>query len=245
MKLAIIPARYDSSRFPGKPLAGIHGKPMIERVYDAVRNAHIFDHIVVATDDNRIFNAVESFGGNVMMTSQSHRSGTDRCIEIVEKFNAMNHHFDIVVNIQGDEPGIRKEQIQKVIQGFNNPKVEIVSLYKKIEKEEEIRSPNVVKCVFSNTGNALYFSRLPIPYQRNMDVSCYYKHIGIYAYRNLTLRKIKTLKASSLEVSESLEQLRWLQNDISIQLLETNFETRGIDTPDDLLAFNRAFQAEK
>ncbi len=236
-KLAIIPARYASSRFPGKPLVEILGKPMIQLVYEAVRDSALFDHLVVATDDGRIYDAVEQFEGNVMMTSSSHRSGTERCIEMVEKFNAMGHYFDVIVNIQGDEPGIKATQIKELLDTFNKPDVRIASLYKRIEDEADIVNPNTVKCVFSKQGKALYFSRSPIPYPRNKDKVIHYKHIGIYGYRNETLTRLKSLPPSPLEQSESLEQLRWLENDIDMYLRPTSIETTGIDTPEDLARF--------
>ncbi len=245
MKLAIIPARYASGRFPGKPLADILGKPMIQLVYEAVKNAALFDDVVVATDDGRILEAVEQFGGNVMMTSSSHRSGTERCIEIVEKFNALGNLFDIIVNIQGDEPGIRTTQMKELLSVFEKPGVQIASLYKQIEDEQEVHDPNTVKCVFTKQGEALYFSRSPIPFPRNKDKAKYYKHIGIYAYRNEVLTRLKQLPPSLLEESESLEQLRWLENGINIHLHRTKFDTIGIDTPGDLDRFLQYLQKQK
>ena len=234
--LAVIPARYASTRFPGKPLVSINGKPMIQWVYEAVKSSNLFDKIVVATDDDRIFQTVKSFQGEVMLTSQEHRSGTDRCIEVVENLNKNGSFFDAIVNIQGDEPGIKKEQIEQLLNQFLNPSIQIATLVKEIKNQATIKDRNVVKCVFNDYHKALYFSRSPIPYSTN-ETTKYYKHIGIYAYLNSTLLQIKTLSPSPLEISESLEQLRWLENDLPIHIAITEHESVGIDSPEDLKEF--------
>lgn len=214
------------------------GKPVIQRVYEQVNG--LLDYVAVATDDNRIFDAVRNFGGNVVMTSVNHKSGTDRCREAYTLCGGDN---DVVVNIQGDEPFIHKSQIQSLIKCFDDPATDIATLVKPFlpsdgfEKLENVNSPKVV--VDANM-NALYFSRSIIPYQRNREKSewlanhTYYKHIGLYAYRADVLDKITRLPQSSLELAESLEQLRWLENGYKIKVGITNVETIGIDTPDDL-----------
>lgn len=236
--IGIIPARYASTRFPAKPLAMLGGKPVIQRVYEQVNG--LLDYVAVATDDNRIFDAVRNFGGNVVMTSVNHKSGTDRCREA---YTLCGGDYDIVVNIQGDEPFIHKSQIQSLIKCFDDPTTDIATLVKPFlpsdgfEKLENVNSPKVV--VDANM-NALYFSRSIIPYQRNREKSewlanhTYYKHIGLYAYRADVLDKITRLPQSSLELAESLEQLRWLENGYKIKVGITDVETIGIDTPDDL-----------
>lgn len=236
--IGIIPARYASTRFPAKPLAMLGGKPVIQRVYEQVNG--LLDYVAVATDDNRIFDAVRNFGGNVVMTSVNHKSGTDRCREA---YTLCGGDYDVVVNIQGDEPFIHKSQIQSLIKCFDDPTTDIATLVKPFlpsdgfEKLENVNSPKVV--VDANM-NALYFSRSIIPYQRNREKSewlanhTYYKHIGLYAYRADVLDKITRLPQSSLELAESLEQLRWLENGYKIKVGITNVETIGIDTPDDL-----------
>ncbi len=238
MKIAgIIPARYGSTRFPGKPLALINGKTMIRRVYEQVMKASTIDLAIVATDDQRIMDEVESFGGHAAMTAIHHKSGTDRCAEVLEN---LDDKIDIVINIQGDEPFIDPKQIDLLAGLFQNPKVEIASLSSLISNENELDNPNVVKLVTGKDGRALYFSRLPIPYVRgeqtgsNLENHNYFKHIGIYAYRSEILRKIVKLDQGKLEKAESLEQLRWLENGFSIYLSHTNSESISIDTPEDL-----------
>ena len=235
--LAIIPARYNSTRFPGKPLVDIGGKSMIQRVYEQTQKVRSFTKIIVATDDIRIEEHVKSFGGDVMMTSTEHQSGTDRCGEVVRK---LTENYDVVVNIQGDEPFIQPEQLEKLITAFSNENTQIATLGFKLNDSEAIFNPNIVKVVFSVSGNALYFSRNPIPFNRNsekenwINTTSYYKHLGIYAFRSDILRKINTLEQSTLEKAESLEQLRWLENDFKIKVVETDIDTIGVDTPEDL-----------
>jgi 3-deoxy-manno-octulosonate cytidylyltransferase (CMP-KDO synthetase) len=237
--LGIIPARYASTRFPGKPLADIFGKTMIQRVYEGA--SEILSDIVVATDDQRIFDAVKNFGGNVVMTSENHNSGTDRCFEAYEK---LQKNFDVIINIQGDEPEIQAGQIKLLQNCFIDKKTEIASLVKKITKEDgenSLSNPNHVKAVIDKNNYALYFSRSVIPHFRNLaDESeqimrhTYYKHIGLYAYKSDILAEITKLPPSSLEKTESLEQLRWLENGYKIKIAVTDIESIGIDTPEDL-----------
>lgn len=239
--IGIIPARYDSSRFPGKPLIDINGKTMIQRVYEQALKAESLVDVFVATDDDRIFQEVEKFGGKAIMTSTDHLSGTDRCKEVVSILASSGHKIDLVVNIQGDEPYIRPDQIEKVCRCFNNPDVNIATLAKRIESQNELFSNTVNKVIFNKQKNAIYFSRTPIPYLLNQNQDTwhrmfpYYKHIGIYAYRAETLLAIASLEPTDLEKAESLEQLRWLENGYIIRVEETLFESVAIDTPADLL----------
>jgi 3-deoxy-manno-octulosonate cytidylyltransferase (CMP-KDO synthetase) len=232
--LGIIPARYASTRFPGKPLVEIGGKTMISRVYTQCIKSDLSE-VVVATDDSRIFHHVKTFG-KVVMTGEHHPSGTDRCNEVAEK---LTEKFDYIVNIQGDEPFIDPKQINLLISLLNGH-TQIATLIKKIESAEHLFNPNVVKAVKGASGEALYFSRSPIPHVRGkedkdwLNHQTYYKHIGMYGYRADVLPKIAALKQGILEKAESLEQLRWLENGYSIQTAETNQETFGIDAPDDL-----------
>ena len=234
--IGIIPARYASTRFPGKPLAMIGGKTMIERVYEQAQKA--LDTVVVATDDTRIYKAVESFAGNVVMTSAEHRSGTDRCWEAYLKYG---EKADVVINIQGDEPFINPEQIEAVKACFPTDIATLVKPYSATDDIEELLNPNNVKAVVSSvTGCALYFSRNVVPFLRGVPQSewlqkqQYYKHIGLYAYRVDVLEQITLLPQSPLEKAESLEQLRWLENGYQIKVATTDYETIGIDTPADL-----------
>ncbi len=235
--IGIIPSRYNSTRFPGKPLVDIAGKSMIQRVYEQTQKVRSFSKIIVATDDVRIEEHVKSFGGDVMMTSAEHQSGTDRCGEVVRK---LKENYDVVVNIQGDEPFIQPEQLEKLIATFDDVNTQIATLAIKLKNSEDIFNPNIVKVVFSVSRNALYFSRNPIPFNRNSEkqnwntTTNYYKHLGIYAFRSDILRKINTLQQSTLEKAESLEQLRWLENEFKIKLVETDIDTIGIDTSEDL-----------
>lgn len=237
--LGIIPARYASTRFPGKPLIDIGGKTMIRRVYEQSLQSRL-DKIVVATDDERIAEEVGRFGGEVILTAATHQSGTDRCAEVAEQFP----DFDIVVNIQGDEPFIAPEQINLVRDCFNHETVELATLIKKIEHNDELFNINIPKVVINEQQEALYFSRHPIPFLRNQEkenwltAHSFYKHIGIYGYRRIILLALTRLRPSSLETAESLEQLRWLENGYRIRTQVTTLETLAIDTPDDLLKIN-------
>lgn len=233
--LALIPARYASTRFPGKPLAMINGKPMIQLVYE--RASSLFEHCYVATDDSRIEQAVVAFGGRVVMTSTTHRSGTDRCFEAMTKIGG---HFDVVVNVQGDEPFIAVEQLEQLKECFADPTTDIATLVKPFTDDEDIFNPNSPKVVLSVDGFALCFSRSVIPYLRGIEPidwqanHKYYKHIGLYAYRSNVLSSITSLPAGELEIAESLEQLRWLENGYKIKTAVTEIPSFGIDTPEDL-----------
>jgi len=235
----IIPARYASSRFPGKPLALIGDKPMIQWVYE--RASKSLELVYVATDDERIFDTVQKFGGKAIMTSPDHLSGTDRCAEAVSLImKETGIKIDIAVNIQGDEPFIKPEQINQLKDCFNERGVEIATLVRKTESGEDIFNPNQPKVIIDLKGDAIYFSRAAIPYLRDYEMSTwsgkhtYFKHIGLYAYRTGTLNKITLLQRSSLEIAESLEQNRWLENGYRIRTAVTLWESIGIDTPDDL-----------
>ena len=241
--LGIIPARYHSSRFPGKPLVDIAGKPMIQRVYEQALLSHALEEITVATDDERVMKAVEGFNGKAILTSSDHRSGTERCGEVVDLLAARGRSFDIVINIQGDEPYINPLQMDEVAACFLDPSVSIATLARRIKSEKDLFNPNVVKVIFGHAGDALYFSRHPIPYRQNAEKGqwltglAYFKHIGIYAYKPKVLKEIATLETSIIEQAESLEQLRWLVNGFPIRVSETHFESHAIDTPDDLSKF--------
>jgi 3-deoxy-manno-octulosonate cytidylyltransferase (CMP-KDO synthetase) len=237
--IGIIPARYASTRFPGKPLADMGGKPMIRRVYEQVIKT--VDNVYVATDDNRIEEVVKNFGGNVIMTSEEHHSGTDRCYEAYCK---IGEGYDIVINIQGDEPFIQPEQIELLKSCFSDSETQIATLVKPFDKEGDFEktlfNPNTPKVVINNRHEAMYFSRSIIPYIRSVEYKewlksqTFYKHIGLYAYRADILKEITSLPQSALEKAESLEQLRWLENGYKIKVAVTHLETIGIDTPEDL-----------
>ncbi len=230
--IGVIPARYASTRFPGKPLIDIGGKSMIQRVYEQCVKTSILSDVIVATDDQRIAEHVVAFGGKVMMTADTHQSGTDRCAEVVLKYDGK---CDAVINIQGDEPFIDPKQIELLASAFNDESTQIATLIKKISSEEEVRNPNVVKVIANKYNQAIYFSRSPIPYRRNPGVEItYFKHVGIYGYRKQILAEITQLSVSNLEQAESLEQLRWVENGYIIILKETDMETIAIDSPDDL-----------
>ncbi|MBQ8712063.1 MAG: 3-deoxy-manno-octulosonate cytidylyltransferase [Prevotella sp.] len=232
---AIIPARYASTRFPGKPLAMLGGKPVIQRVYEQA--VSVLDGAYVATDDERIFNTVEAFGGQAVMTRADHQSGTDRIEEAAQKIGTT---ADVIINIQGDEPFIHQSQLQTVCALFDDPQVQIGTLGKPFETMEAVDNPNSPKIVTDLQGYALYFSRSVIPYVRGKEHAewlgnfPYLKHLGIYAYRREVLDEITKLPQSPLEKAESLEQLRWLQNGYRIKVGLTQVETIGIDTPEDL-----------
>lgn len=241
--IAIIPARYASTRFPGKPLALLGGKPVIERVYEQV--AGVLDDAVVATDDERIYEAVRAFGGKVEMTSTEHRSGTDRCWEAYCKQGGT---FDVVVNVQGDEPFIRSEQLLAVKRCFDDPSTDIATLVKPFAPTDgldALENPNSPKVVLDARSRALYFSRSVIPYLRGipreewLSRQVFYKHIGLYAFRTDVLRAVTALPQSTLEKAESLEQLRWLENGYRIGVAVSDCETVGIDTPEDLVKAER------
>ncbi len=233
--LGIIPARYASTRFPAKPLADLNGQSMINRVFTQASKSKSLSKVIVATDHPEIVEHVLEFGGNVCMTSENHASGTDRCYEVLSKEQEI---FDYVINIQGDEPFISPTQID-LLTSLLDGTTELATLIKKLEMQEQLINPNVVKVVVNENMEAMYFSRSPIPYWRGKEIDWvdkhpYYKHIGMYGYRSDVLKKITSLKVSYLEKAESLEQLRWLENGFKIKTAETTIETVGIDTPEDL-----------
>ena len=236
--LVIIPARYASTRFPAKPLAMLGGMPIIEHVYRQASKA-VAD-VVVATDDERIMSVVKGFGGRAVMTSAEHQSGTDRCYEALQKVGG---NYDVVINVQGDEPFIQPEQINALIGCFNDPATDIATMVKPFSVEdgiEALENPNSPKVVLSRNMKAIYFSRSVIPYMRGVERDewlrhhTYYKHLGLYAFRSKTLGEVTALPQSPLELTEKLEQLRWLENGYVIGVAVTHTETIGIDTPEDL-----------
>ena len=241
--VAIIPARYGSTRLPGKPLININGKPMVQHVYE--RTKQVVDDVYVATDDERIFEVIIGFGGKVIMTSKKHESGTDRCAEAIEKIHEdTKEKFDIIVNVQGDEPFIYPEQISTVMSCFNKKGTQIATLVKPIINSEDILNPNKPKVVLNLKNEAIYFSRSPIPYikgnkEKDWIKHKFYKHIGIYAYRYDILKKITKLKPTYLEQSEMLEQLRWIENNFKIKVEFTEHESLSIDTKRDLMKINQ------
>ena len=242
--LGIIPARFGSTRFPGKPLALIHGKTMIERVYRRASQSTLLSDVVVATDDSRIFDHVSSFGGKVAMTSPSHPSGTDRCAEVLQ---SQNEPFDLVINIQGDEPYIHPGQIDLLINCLLRSDADIATLVKKIVDPAELDNLNIPKVVRQNSGYALYFSRRTIPFCKEQDrlnfleKGLFFKHIGIYGYRSQILPALAKLPAGNLESCESLEQLRWLENGYRIMTAVSDHDNIAVDTPDDIKVIEQKF----
>lgn len=247
--VVIIPARYASSRFPGKPLAMLAGKPIVEHVYERV--SQVVKNVYVAVDDQRIFDCVESFGGKAIMTSPLHKSGTDR---VAEAFQKIGKDFDVVINVQGDEPFIHREQIEALIECFDKEDTDIATIVKPFSSSDGLQAllnPNSPKVTVSNDMKALYFSRSVIPYIRGieqkkwLDSHVFYKHIGIYGFRANVLQEVTKLPQGILEKAESLEQLRWLENGYSIRVAVNEFETVGIDTPEDLVRAERYISNEK
>ena len=228
--VAIIPSRYGSSRFPGKPLALISGKPMIQWVYENVSKAEFLDSVYVATDDQRIFDCVEGFGGKALMTSDKHTCGTDRLAECAEILKLEDD--DLVLNIQGDEPLIKAEMVQDLYSCFDQEDVYMGTLKKRIEVNEELDNPNVVKVINDVNDYAIYFSRYCMPYERDGKKAVHYKHIGAYGYKTWFLKKYSKMKKTPLEIAESLEQLRVLENGFKIRVKETRYQTVGVDTPE-------------
>lgn len=227
--IAIIPARYASSRFPGKPLVNILGKPMIQWVYEKITGISEISEVYVATDDERIYSAVIEFGGKVIMTGEC-SCGTDRVYQSCKNIDA-----EIVLNIQGDEPAIKTEMIRNLIRAFDDPDVEMATLKKEITDDEDVNNPNMVKVITDVNGNAMYFSRSAIPYNRDdAEGVKYYKHIGVYGYTKEFLRKFVHIPKSSLEKIESLEQLRALENGYKIRVMETQYQSFGVDAPEDV-----------
>lgn len=237
MVLVVIPARWASTRFPGKPLANIQGKSMIQRVFEQVNKSSKINRVVVATDDARIFDHVKNFGGEVVMTREDHPSGTDRCAEVARQYP----EAQLVINVQGDEPFIQPQQIDLLVDTLvHQTYANIATLAKQIDQKDRLFDPNVVKVVFSENFGAVYFSRHPIPFVRGVEPShwlehqTFFKHIGLYGFRRETLMEIAGLSPTPLERSESLEQLRWLEHGYRIAVGVTEWETLGIDTPEDL-----------
>ena len=233
--LGIIPARYASSRFPGKPLIDLKGKTMIQRVYEGAKKSTRITEVIVATDDQRIYDEVVRFGGKAMMTNENHPSGTDRCAEVAANFSEM----DVVINIQGDEPLVDFRQLDQLIDAFENPKTDIATLGNLSLTYEDINNPNRIKVVVNAKNTALYFSRSAIPNSYHskgnpLENYPYMRHIGLYAYRSTVLQELTKLEPTSLEKIESLEQLRWLYYGYTIQMVETTIETPNIDVPDDV-----------
>jgi len=246
--LVLIPARYGSTRFPGKPLVKIDGKTMIQRVYEQAKKA--VDDVWVATDDLRIETAVNKFGGQCIMTSAEHRSGTDRLAEAINHIPNIEE-YKIIVNIQGDEPFIEPEEISQLISLFGDASTEIATLVKEITSIEDVFNPNKPKVVRTEDGKALYFSRSPIPHLRDSEKNLwhkkhtFYKHIGVYAYKTDVLRSISKLQPSSLEEAENLEQLRWLENNYTIMTNITEYENLSVDTPEDLEQILKSIKKNK
>jgi 3-deoxy-manno-octulosonate cytidylyltransferase (CMP-KDO synthetase) len=241
--IGVIPSRYAAQRFPGKPLALIAGKPLVQWVYEASRAAQLVDEVIVATDDERILKVVESFGDKAMMTAANHPSGTDRVAEVAEKIPC-----DVVVNIQGDEPLIRPLMIDSLVKAMlDEPDVPMGTLARKIERPEELDNPNVVKVVSDLRQRALYFSRFAIPYVRDAETSgaTHWAHVGIYAYRREALLRLVKLPVSELEQVEKLEQLRALQNGFAIKLVETTHETISVDTREDVARVEKILAANE
>ncbi|MBQ7985174.1 MAG: 3-deoxy-manno-octulosonate cytidylyltransferase [Bacteroidales bacterium] len=237
--LAVIPARYASSRFEGKPLAMINRRPMVIWVYDAAVKSSLFDKVCIATDDDRIYQTSIQYGADAVMTDKDLNNGTERCRQCVEILEAKGEKYDIVVNVQGDEPLIKPQMMADVISGFDKEDTDIVTLRKAITQAEQAEDKNVVKVVCAGE-RALYFSRSTVPFcrdcslQQAVEQNIYYKHIGIYAYRTQVLKQIVKLKPTVLEQTEKLEQLRWLENGYNITVKTTLYDTVGVDTPQDL-----------
>ena len=226
---AVIPARYKSQRFPGKPLKKILGTPMIERVYRQVKRSGVFSNIIVGTDDKKIFNLVKSFGGNVKMTSDECRSGTDRVWDVVKDMD-----IDAVVNIQGDEPLISGNLLSDISNKLSGEEADVVTAAFFNRSLQDFRSENIVKTVISKSGKAIYFSRMPVPYCKDKDFSGFFHHIGIYGYTKEKLEQFVNLYESELEKRERLEQLRFIENDIDIYIIKTDYKSVGVDTPEDI-----------
>lgn len=244
--LGVIPARFESTRFPGKPLIDLAGKTMIERVYLQAKKSNALADVVVATDDQRIFDAVKAFKGEVILTSNKHQSGTDRCAEVSKKLIG----YDAIINIQGDEPLIDPKQINLVANCFNDISTELATLVKKIETQEELFNFNTPKVIINKKSEAIYFSRQVIPYLKNissesfLDHHTFYKHIGIYGYRTTTLGIVSKLKISGLEKAEMLEQLRWIENGFKIKVAITKIESLAIDVPSDVEEVLKALEGK-
>ncbi len=240
--LIVIPARYQSERFPGKPLEMIDGVSLIERVYEKCLQTNAED-VIVATDDQRIFDHVQGFDGNVCMTSESHTNGTERIIEAVERLMDEGEEYECVINVQGDEPLINPKDINRLMDVFEEDDTDIATLVKRIDSKEELNNPNVVKALLTEfeegVADALYFSRAAVPFVREPSDNVvkeheFYKHVGTYGFSIEVLLSLKTLPESSLESAEKLEQLRWLQNHYVVSVIETDNDSKGVDTPEDI-----------
>lgn len=228
--IAVIPARFAATRFPGKLMQKIGDKTIISMVYENVRGMGLFDDVLVATDSDTIFDEIKSIGGSVIKSTQEHPSGSDRIAEAIK-----NLDVDVVVNVQGDEPFVNKSPLEKLVAEFNDPGVRVASVMQQLGGEEDVNNPNVVKVVCDKNNNALYFSRSPIPYKRNLQSALpIYKHVGVYGFRKNTLLEFTTWPIGVLEHTEMLEQLRYLENGIQVKMVETSFISIGIDTPEDL-----------
>jgi 3-deoxy-manno-octulosonate cytidylyltransferase (CMP-KDO synthetase) len=238
--VVVIPARFASTRFPGKPLADIDGRPMIEHVYRRAAASPVVSQVIVATDDLRIATTVTRFGGNVRLTRADHQSGTDRLAEVVENLDC-----DVVVNVQGDEPLLDSGAIAQAVAPFGDPAISMTTLYRRIDDQSDLTNPNVVKVVVDRGGYALYFSRAPIPYARDPRNGWppLYRHVGLYAYRRSALLVLASLEPTPLERTEALEQLRALEHGIRIKAVETTYDSIGVDTPEDLEQVRRLFAA--
>lgn len=234
----IIPARYDSTRLKGKPLIQVKDKPIIQWVWEKAVMANLADRVIIATDNEKIFQTAEDFGAEVEMTLDTHTSGSDRISEVIERHPEISY----IVNLQGDEPLITPESIDLVIRGVKETKADISTLIRVLKDKKEIENPNCVKCVKDDNGYALYFSRAKIPYERNKDVADFYGHLGIYGYKREALLKMTNLPQSKLELTESLEQLRALQAGMRIKTFVVDFSPVGIDTPDDLKQFEEIIE---
>ena len=237
--IAMIPARYEASRFPGKLMKNLAGKSVILRTYEATKNSNLFEEVYVVTDSDKIYNEIVNNGGKAIKSSKTHETGSDRIAEAVEAIDT-----DIVVNVQGDEPFTKKESLKKLLKVFKNSSqrnIDIASLMIKIEDIDEINNPNNVKVVTDEENFAMYFSRAPIPFQREKSEAVYFKHIGIYAFRKNALLKFTKLPMNKLEAIEKLENLRFLANGMSVKMVETNEVAIGIDTPEDLEKANKIF----
>ncbi len=242
-KIVLIPSRFGSSRFPGKPLALISGKPMIQWVYENVKKVDDIDDIYVATDDNRIFEAVIRFGGKALMTSSEHTCGTDRLAECANILALEDE--DIVLNIQGDEPLIRPEMVMDLISIFDDESVYMGTLKKRIEEEDEISNPNVVKVITDINGDAIYFSRYTLPYERDGKRRAHFKHVGTYGYKVWFLKSFSKMPKTELEMSESLEQLRVIENGLKIRVKDTQWQTVGVDTPEQIEMVENILNTQK
>jgi 3-deoxy-manno-octulosonate cytidylyltransferase (CMP-KDO synthetase) len=243
--IAIIPARYESTRFPGKPLAKLGAKYIIQHVYERVLGSNLFAEVVVGTDDQRIFEEVESFGGKVVLTSKKHESGTDRVAEVCRKLSSCSN-ADVVVNVQGDEPFISREPLKKLIAAFDDPAVQVASLMHRMKKDFD--DPNSVKVVCDKEGFSLYFSRKVIPFEQGNKLEQkpeYFRHIGVYAFRREMLFRFVEMQHGKLEQIEKLEQLRLLENGIRIKMIKTDYEGIGIDTPQDLEKAERIISTKR